>query len=311
MTVNYTEPAFQDSRARRGNLAVGIGLLSNLLLAGLKISIGILGHSPALLADGINSTSDTAYNLVISLFVRVANKPADQQHPYGHRQLESIGAIVVGAFVITTAVAIFWDSINNVYELWIGESVFQGASMLALWAALFTVVLKMILSIYTGRVGDEIKNPSVIALAQDHRNDIFSAAAALIGIGFGIRGQFWVDPLAGAVVALIILKTGIDILRESTNDLMETGPGKTLRNEVDRILLANPEIQQIDEIHAYRFGPYLVINITVCVDGSLSVVEGDRISTWVEKALMDQISYVQDVHVHYHPAGEKRLPDDC
>lgn len=125
MSADIHSNSNQESRARQGSLAVMMGLISNLILAGLKTSIGILGHSPALLADGINSTSDTAYNIIISLFVRIANKPADQKHPYGHRQLESVGAIVVGSFVVTTAVAIFWDSINNVYELWIGESSFQ------------------------------------------------------------------------------------------------------------------------------------------------------------------------------------------
>jgi cation diffusion facilitator family transporter len=96
-------------RNRKGNQAVVIGLLANIFLAGLKTSIGILGHSPALLADGINSTSDVAYYIVVSIFVRLAGKPADEEHPYGHNQLESIGALVVGSFVITTAVAIFWN----------------------------------------------------------------------------------------------------------------------------------------------------------------------------------------------------------
>jgi len=288
-------------RARKGNQAVTIGLLANLMLAGLKTSIGILGHSPALLADGINSTSDVAYYIVVSIFVRLANKPADEEHPYGHSQLESIGALVVGSFVITTAVAIFWDAVNTIYELWIGEISYQGASALALWVALFTVALKVSLTIYTRNIGRQTRNASIMALAYDHRNDVFSASAAVIGITLGRMGYPWVDPLAGALVALVILRTGIEILRESTSDLMDTVPGEALREEIEELLAPDEKIHQIDEIHAHRFGPYLVINITICVNGQLTVREGDLIATCVEKEIIANIASVRRVHVHYHP----------
>ena len=101
----------------RSLFAVNLGLAVNALLAILKTAIGIMGHSPALLADGINSTSDVAYYVVVRVFMEMARKPADREHPFGHSQLESIAALMVGAFVITTAVAIFWDAINRVYDL--------------------------------------------------------------------------------------------------------------------------------------------------------------------------------------------------
>lgn len=302
MTLEITEQNPQTTeRAKKGNQAITIGLLTNLLLAALKTSIGIVGHSPALLADGINSTSDVAYYVVVSIFVRLANKPADDEHPYGHSQLESIGALVVGSFVITTAVAIFWDAVNTVYELWIGEISYQGASALALWVALFTVVLKIFLTVYTRRIGQQTRNASIMALAYDHRNDVFSATAAVIGITLGRMGYPWVDPLAGALVAIVILRTGIEILRESTADLMDTVPGKALRKEIEDLLVPDEQILQIDEVHAHRFGPYLVINITICVDGQLTVQEGDQIATCVEQELMTNIASVRRVHVHYHP----------
>ncbi|HBY09197.1 MAG TPA: cation transporter [Chloroflexi bacterium] len=286
---------------------MAIGLLANLLLAALKTSIGILGHSPALLADGINSTSDVAYYIVVSVFVRLANKPADDEHPYGHSQLESIGALVVGSFVITTAVAIFWDAVNTIYELTIGEISYEGASALALWVALFTVALKIILTIYTRQIGHQTRNASIMALAYDHRNDVFSASAAVIGITLGRIGYPWVDPLAGALVALVILRTGIEILRESTYDLMDTVPGKALRDEIEELLAPDEQIKQIDEIHAHRFGPYLLVNITICVDGELTVRAGDEISTCVERELMQNIASVRQVHVHYHPYPHPKI----
>jgi cation diffusion facilitator family transporter len=293
------------TRAKKGNLAVAISLLANILLAGLKTSIGILGHSPALLADGINSTSDVAYNIVVSIYVWLANKPADDEHPYGHSQLESIGALVVGSFVITTAVAIFWEAINTVYELMTGVGDFRGATSAAFWVALFTVLMKIGLTFYSQRVGKQTKNASIMALAYDHRNDIFSALTAMIGITLGRMGYHWVDPFAGALVALVILRTGIEILRESTSDLMDTVPGQTLRTQIVKLLASNEKIDSIDEVHAHRFGPYLVINITVCVEGSLTVVQGDGIATWVEQTIMENVDSVRQVHVHYHPTVVK------
>lgn len=289
------------ARAKKGSQAISIGLLANLLLAGLKTSIGIIGHSPALLADGINSTSDVAYLVVVSFFVRMANKPADEEHPYGHSQLESIGALVIGSFVITTAVAIFWNSLDTIFDLYSGIGDFSGSSLTALWVALFTVVLKIILTVYTKRVGEKTKNASVLALAYDHRNDIYSASAAMVGIFMGRLGYVWVDPFAGALVALVILRTGIEILRESTYDLMDTVPGKALNKKIVQLLEDVEGVLAIDNVHAHRFGPYLAVNVTICVDGGLTVQEGDEIATLVEETLMQHIDYVRTVHVHYHP----------
>ena len=291
-----------EQRKRKGILTINLGLAANIFLAALKTSIGVLGHSPALLADGVNSTSDVAYGIVVSVFMRLAGKPPDEEHPYGHSQMENIAAVVVGSFVMTTAIAIFWDAVNNVYGLLIGQGDFGGAAIGALWVGLLTVALKLGLTIWTQRIGRQIQNAAVLALAYDHRNDIFSALAATVGIFFGRMGYSWVDPLAGALVALIILRTGIEILREATADLMDTIPGQALAQQITRLLDTIPGVQQVEEIRAHRFGPYLVANVTIGVDGSLSVTEGDEIATQVESTLIKRIEFMRRVHVHYHPA---------
>lgn len=293
-------------RGRLGVLAVNVGLGANCILALMKTSIGILGGSPALLADGINSTSDVAYGVVMSICMKYSSKPADHDHPYGHDQMESIAAVVVGAFVISTAIAIFWHSIETVVALLRGEDDFTGASSIALWAALLTIVVKIFLAIWTGRIGKKTSNSAVIALAHDHRNDVLASAAAAVGIFFGIRGHLWVDPFAGAVVSVIILLTGVEILRSATADLMDTVPGKELAKQVDTLLLTNGGVKVVEEVHAHRFGPYLVMNITIGVDGSLSVAQGDEIATEVENILMQEVEFLRRVHVHYHPVKQKK-----
>jgi cation diffusion facilitator family transporter len=292
-------------RHRQSVLAINIGLASNTLLAILKTAVGIIGHSPALLADGINSTSDVAYGIVVNIFMKLSGKPADREHPYGHDRLESIAAVVVGAFVITTAISIFWSSVDSVYELFSGTSTFTGASRLALWIALFTIILKIWLTVWTSRIGRQTSNSVITALAVDHRNDIFSAMAATLGIIFGQMGYFWVDPLAGGVVSVIILLTGVEIIRQSAADLMNTLPGRKITEQIKATLADMEEVLDVEEIHGHRFGPHLVINLTIGISGDLSVAEGDSIATMVEERLISEIDYMRRVFVHYHPSVAK------
>jgi cation diffusion facilitator family transporter len=145
----------------------------------------------------------------------------------------------------------------------------------------------------------------VNALAYDHRNDIFSAAAASIGIFFGQRGLPWLDPLAGALVALLILRTGIFILRESSVDLMDAVPSRELAEQIAGQLRSVDGVIQLEEIQAHRFGPHIVVNLTIGIDGSLTVSAGDAIATEVERLVCDAIPNVLRVHVHYHPADKE------
>lgn len=283
------------------DFAVDIGLYSNVFLALLKTAVGVVGHSAALLADGINSTSDVVYYVAVKICVRLSRKPPDEEHPYGHSQLETIAALVVGAFIITTAAAIFWGSVDRGWDLYSGAAEASAISVYALWTALFTIVLKIGLSIKTRSIGAMTRNPVVVALAKDHVNDLMASAAAAIGIGLALSGHTWVDPLAGAVVALFILKTGIGILKESAMELMDTVPGKQLDKEIRAALAGVDGIKSVEEVHAHRFGPHFTVNVKFCVDGDMPVSRGDRIATEAEKILYEKFHHIRKVYSHYHP----------
>ncbi len=134
MTHQRSSPVGE--RDRKSLWAINLGLILNIILSVAKTTFGILTHSPALLAEGINSTSDVAYYVVASIFMRLAKKPADNEHPYGHRQLESIASLVVGAFVVATAIAVFWDSVDKMWDLMDGKLTTLGSHPFALWVAL-------------------------------------------------------------------------------------------------------------------------------------------------------------------------------
>lgn len=292
-------------RDRKSLHAINLGLGINVLLAIVKTAFGILGYSPALLAEGINSTSDVAYYIAASVLVRMANKPADREHPYGHRQFESIGSLLIGSFIVATAVAVFWDAIDKVWDFVDGVAASQGSHPFVLWVALATVAIKIFLTRYVRRLGRETQNPVVDALAYDHRNDLFSASAASVGIFLGQRGLPWVDPLAGAMVALLILRTGIFVLRESSSALMGVIPARTLAERIAALLKDVHGVKQLEELQAHRFGPHIVLTLTIGIDGALSVYEGDDIASRVEETLLHSIPNVRRVHVHYHPAEEE------
>ncbi len=299
-TVNPQE------RDKKNILAVNIGLGANILLALVKTVAGISGNSPALLADGINSTSDVAYGIVVRIFMRLSAKPADEEHPYGHDRLESIATVVVGAFVISTAISIFWSSIDTTYVLLQGKTS-MSASRVALFVAIFSILFKIALSVWTRKIGKQINSSMLLVLAADHRNDIFASLAATLGIIGSRAGIPWIDPVAGAVVSGIILFTGIGIIRDATADLMNTVPGEKLKKEIHKTLSNLPEILTVEEISGHRFGIFMVLDITIGINPDLSITKGDQIATEAEEKLIAEVDNIRRVFIHYHPAQNKQI----
>ncbi|MDD4309943.1 MAG: cation diffusion facilitator family transporter [Candidatus Cloacimonetes bacterium] len=299
-----------NDRDKLTSLTVNLGLFSNIFLSILKTSIGIIGHSPALLADGINSTSDVVYYVAVKIFMHHARKPADAEHPYGHRQLESISAIVVGAFILTTGIAIFWESINKVYELITHTQTGQSASIFALIIAVFTFCIKLYLYFYTRRNVLKTHNPTLKALANDHLNDIMASVAVVVGVILGRMGYYWMDPAAGAIVAIYIIKTGFEIVMDSSNELMDSIPDDNFSKEIQSEAMQVKGVIRIDELGIHRFGPYYTVAMTIEVDGSISVDAGHHISQAVETRLLDKYSSgLRKVHIHYHPFDYRRVVD--
>lgn len=290
---------------QKTQLAVNLGLGFNVLLAVLKTLFGVIGHSAALLADGINSTSDVIYYIAVKVFLKVADKPADKEHPYGHRQMESIASIVIAAFIITTAIAIFWNSVNSVYDYIINPVKESPTALFTLYIAFFTLIAKIFLTSFTKLLGKKLRNPAVVALASDHLNDIFAAAGVMVGIVFARLGYGWVDPLAGALVSVFILRTGIEILQDGASSLMDIAPTDEIVEEVIAQVEQIPEIKDIESIYSHRFGPYYTLNITIALEGDLTMNEGDLIADRLEESLCRDNYFLKQVFIHYHPIKKK------
>ncbi len=287
---------------RKNLLAVNLSLATNVLLAVSRTVVGIVGHSPALLADGINSTSDVAYLIVVRIFMVLARKPPDREHPFGHRQLESIAALVTGSFVMATAVAIFWNAINQVYLRLAGRSELHVAAAIALWVAVFSGLVKIGMYLFTRSISRQTGSLAVLALARDHRNDVFSVGTATLGIVLARADYVWFDPLAAAVVALVILATGITILRDSSASLMELFPSQPVAQRIRELLEEVPGIDDVEEIRVHQIGHYLMVDVVIGVEGTLTVAAGNEIATRAEQRLHANLDFLRHVSVHYHPS---------
>ncbi len=291
----------QEHLNRKNNLAVNLGLFSNILLTVLKMVGGILGHSYSLIADGINSGADIVYYLSVKILLVAANKPADKEHPYGHKQFENIATIVIGAFIVTTALAIAWQSIDRFIAV-LNHTRFEPISSWAIYIALFTVILKIVLYIFTNKVFKTTGNPAIKALKSDHLNDLFATTAVVIGIYFARQEYAWVDPVAGALVAIFILRTGIEIITDATHDLIDTIPSDVFKSEVIDIANSIDGIYGVTDIGVHRFGTHFILNLTIEVDGSISVKHGHEISDNFEDKLFENFkNTLRKVNIHYHP----------
>jgi cation diffusion facilitator family transporter len=241
--------------------------------------------------------------------MRQANKPADSEHPYGHRQLESISAIVVGAFILTTGIAIFWQSLNKIFDLLTGVEPFQSASTFVVLIAFLTLMLKIYLYFYTKKNFTLTKNPTLLALAKDHLNDIMASGAVIVGVIMAQFGILWMDPAAGAIVAIFIVRTGISIIFQSASELMDAVPDKEFGNIVRELTLSVEGVRDIEDLGVHRFGPSYTIEMIIGVDGNITVDEGNKISHKVEERLMNHFhDSLRRVTIHFHPASSNKGP---
>ena len=298
------ESALEDvERLRLSERAVLVGLAANVVLAAAKVSVGLAQNSQALLADGANSTLDVGYFVATLILVRLAAKEPDLEHPHGHAQSESIASLLIGAFIITTAAAIFYNSVAAALAT---EPPHGGPPALAV--ALGTIPTKAVLFAYTARISHRTANVAVGALAVDHRNDIFVSATVVVGIAGAALGYPILDPVAGAAVSFFILSSGLSVIRTAAEDLMGTLPHAEVASQIRALARRVPGVRNLGELRAYRFGPYLVLQVELEVDPDLNVEQAHAIATAVERTLLDNMPQVRQVYTHVYPASWQDRP---
>lgn len=273
-----------------------IGLVGNIVLSIFKLLAGIFGFSYAMIADAIHSISDSFATGIAYIGIRIGERPADESHPYGHANAETIAAFVVALTILGTGVFVGVDAVHLVVQ-----KHFETPAMIALVAAVISIIIKEVMFRYTLKVGQRNNNPAVIATAWDHRSDVYSSVAAFLGILGARLGFQYLDPIAGLVVAALIIKMSLTLFRSNIGILMDERPETAVLDEIRATALEVGEVRAIDSLKVHRRGSTFTIDIEIAVDSRLTVEQGHQVAAEVKNKLLSKIEHVQDVMVHVNP----------
>ncbi|MCR8643059.1 cation diffusion facilitator family transporter [Paenibacillus sp. N1-5-1-14] len=287
---------------RSSLIAVWISLVANIVLTGIKLVIGLLFNSQVLIADGIHNAGDVIAVATAYSAMRVSNKPADDDHPYGHGKAEVLGALMVAIILGLAAVYMGFHAIEAFFEP------APSVHIIAFGAAIVSLIAKQVLYVYTMRVGREANSKGLIATAYDHLADVYASIAAAAGIGIGLLGNMYGfpilaygDPIAGLIVSFLVLKLAWDMGKDSYDILMEKSlPPEELHAFAEHIL-AVPGIKRIDRLRAREHGHYKLVDARVSVLGTLTVQEGHDIIRVMKNDIMTAYPEVDEVLVHLNP----------
>ncbi len=282
---------------KRGEKGTRIGIFILLFLALIKGAAGILGHSRALLSDGLHSFSDVLTSVVVLVGLHIAKRPPDKTHPYGHGKAESIAAKTVAIILILIGTHFGIDNLKTIFT-----KTLVTPGMITLWIALIAIIVQESLFRYKFRIGKKIGSSAVIADAWHHRSDVFASLAAMIGIG-GARllGWGWLDPLAGVVVCILIMMVGIKIFLTTTGELMDATIDKRIRERIEKEALRVKGVKRVSDLRARRSGLDIFVDLKIEVDSRLTVEEGHAIAAQVKKKILGEVEQVANVLVHVNP----------
>ncbi|MGG6437567.1 cation diffusion facilitator family transporter [Saccharococcus caldoxylosilyticus] len=294
----------KEERFRQAEFAAIVGIIGNVVLAVVKGVAGVLGNSKALLADAVHSASDVAGSLAVWIGLRAAKRPPDEDHPYGHGKAESIAAIIVAVLLFIIGIEIGRSAVLAFFQP------LRPPEIIAVYVLVLSILVKEAMFRYKYRLGKKLNSNAIIVNAYEHRSDVFSSIAALIGVGAAIIGGRWkidwllyADPVAGLFVSVLVLKMAWDLGKESIHTAIDHVLHEEETEYLRKAVLSFPDVKQIHELHAREHGHYVIVDLKIAVDPFITVEEGHRIGKKVKEKLLT-LPRVENVMVHinpYHP----------
>lgn len=281
-----------------------IGTAVNSILIVLKFIAGFVGRSSAMLADAVHSLSDFVTDVIVLIFVKIAGKPRDKGHEYGHGKFETLATVIIGFILVIAGIGLMINGIELVVKSIKGE-VLPQPGIIALIIAAVSIVSKEWLYHFTISKGKEVNSQAVIANAWHHRSDAISSIGTLIGIaGAMFLGDRWriLDPLAAIIVSLFIIKSGYDIMKPCVEELLEASLPDEQQDEIMNIVTSIPGIKNVHNLRTRRIGNGIAIDLHAKMDGNLSLSAAHAIATLAEKALKQRFGADTFVNIHMEPA---------
>lgn len=291
-----------DERQRLVNRAGLVTIGTNVALTVARAGAALATGSTAVLADSANSGTDILATLVVLGGTRIAARPADPDHPYGHEKAEPVAAKIVGLLVTITGTVTILGALRALRE---GGP--EEIGLVAAWVTGASIIIKELLARYLIGVARTTDNQALRADAANQRTDVLASAAALVGALGGRMGVPALDPAMGLLVAGLILRLGLGLYWRSVNVLMDPAPEPETMAQLERAVAAVPGVVSVDEVKARVFGSGIYVDCKICVDADLTVAEGHQIAHRAKQSVREAVDQVRDVLVHVNPCHSPQL----
>jgi len=277
--------------------ATWVNVAGNLVKILVEGTLGVLFGSLALIADAAHSLADLLASLVVLVWGRLAFEDPDADHPHGHERVEPLTALFVGGTLVVLAAKLLWDSTTAIVE---GPRVVYSPYLpigLAVAIAVMIVVYW-----YTERINRSLGSPALDALSKDARNDVLTSLAAVVGVFGAAVGQPILDPVAGALVSLLVAREGLIVVRENVDYLVGRAPPHAELDRIRMTIRSHEAVRGIHDLRCHYVGPTIEVEFHAEVDGDYTLLEAHDIETTLRQRVKS-IPSVGDVHIHLDPAG--------
>jgi cation diffusion facilitator family transporter len=282
------------ARYRASRRVTWVSVAWNLLLTIAQIVIGVIGHSQALVADGVHTLSDFITDFMVLFALKHSRKGADEDHPYGHARFETAVTLILGLMLLAVGIGIAVSAGMRLYA----AQTFVVPSAITLWIAVITLFAKEGLYRYTMLIANRFDSNMLRANAWHHRSDALSSLIVAAGIGGSLLGFGYFDSVAALIVALMVAKVGVDLAWQSLRELVDTGLAQDELDSIRQTILAVSGVKALHLLRTRRIGGQALADVHIIVDDHVSVSEGHQISEVVRQKLIRGIAPVTDVMVH-------------
>ena len=273
-----------------------VTIIVNVLLAGFKIAAGIIGRSNAMIADGVHTLSDVLTTFIVLAGLKISSKEADEKHQYGHEKYESVFAKILSILLLLTGGLIGFES----FKILISGVVTKPKSI-ALIAALISIIVKEAMYWYTIKVAKQIKSISMEADAWHHRSDALSSIGTFLGILGASLGFSALDPIAGIIVSIFVIKVGVELYIKSVKELTDESASEQLIIEMKEKICSIEGVEEIKSLKSRIFGNKIYVDLEIFVDQNITVKEGHDIAEKVHDKLEKEIRDIKHCMVHIEP----------
>ena len=294
---NYSSETEFRNVANRVSLFTIIG---NVVLSVIKLLAGIIAHSSAMISDAVHSASDVFSTFVVIIGIKLASKKPDKEHPYGHERMECVAAIVLAMVLFITGLGIGLEAVKNIIHGNYGD--LQVPGILALIAAIVSIVSKEAMYWYTRHYAKKIDSSALMADAWHHRSDAFSSIGALIGIGASRLGYPVMDSIASLVIFVFIVKAAFDIFKDAIDKMVDHSCDEEIEKQIYECVMKNENVMGIDLLQTRVFGNKIYVDVEIQADASYTLQKAHDIAEAVHDDIEESFPKVKHIMVHVNPA---------